>query len=79
MEEHEKELRYWVNGEPETTTARELTVGVILDQAGFSPIKDYTLRSIDPKRDYDSHYEEQVALHEDQHFEALHKAPTPTS
>ena len=79
MEEHEQERTYWVNGERETTKAHELTVGVILDQAGFSPISDYTLRSVKPEHDYDSHYDETVAIHEDQHFEALHKGPTPTS
>lgn len=79
MEEHEHEITYWVNGERETTKARELTVGVILDQAGFSPISNYTLRSVDPKQDYDGNYEEKVTIHEDQHFEALHKGPTPTS
>jgi hypothetical protein len=79
MEEQNKETTYWVNDERETTKAHELKVGVILDQAGFSPISDWTLRSLDPKHDYDSDYEAVVPIHEDQRFEALHKGPTPAS
>ena len=79
MDEKKKETRYFVNGEEENTKAESLTVRVILDQAGFQPVEDYTLKSEDPKENYDSHYDREVRIHEDQRFEALHKGPTPTS
>ena len=79
MEAHDKIITYWVNGERETTDQEVLTVGAILSHAEFTPKTDYTLRSEDPKRDYDSNYDEQIKLHEEQRFEALHKGPTPTA
>ena len=35
--------------------------------------------SYSPKRDYDSNYDEEVELHDEQRFEVLYKSPTPTS
>lgn len=79
MEAHDKTITYWVNGERETTDQEVLMVGSILSQAEFTPITDYTLQSEDPKRDYDSNYDEPIKLHDGQRFEALYKGPTPTS
>jgi hypothetical protein len=77
--ERPKPTVYYVNGESETTDAGELTVREILENAGFKPASEYTLKSENPKRDYDSNYDEQVKVHENQRFDALHKGPTPTS
>ncbi|MEX6428425.1 MULTISPECIES: hypothetical protein [Ferrimicrobium] len=79
MERHNKTITYWVNGERESTKQEVLTVGTILSDAEFTPITDYTLRSENPKRDYDSNYDEEVELHDEQRFEVLYKGPTPTS
>lgn len=78
-DERKHHITYFVNAERETTEAAELKVREILEKAGFKPADDWTLKSLDPKKDFDTHYEEEVHVHEDQHFEALHKGPTPTS
>lgn len=78
-QERPKPKTYYVNGEAETTTADELTVRMILENAGFKPADEYTLKSENPKRDFGSDYDEQVEIHENQRFDALHKGPTPTS
>lgn len=70
---------YSVNGEEESTTDAEVTVRQILEDAGFKPAEEYTLKSQDPPHDYDSNYGESVKIHPQQRFEALHKGPTPTS
>lgn len=77
--EKPKQVTYYVNGEAETTEAEELTVRTILENSGFKPADEYTLKSENPKHDYDSSYDEQVKIHENQRFDALHKGPTPTS
>lgn len=77
--EHVKTVTYFVNGEAETTTADELSVGAILEGAGFTPKTDYTLKSENPPRDYGSNYDEMVRIHSHQRFQALFKGPTPTS
>ena len=72
-------ITYRVNGEEETTTERELTVKQILENAGFQPAEEYTLKSQNPPHDYDSSYDEVVKIHPNQRFDALHAGPTPTS
>jgi hypothetical protein len=72
-------LTYYVNGEAETTTKRELTVGAILESAEFTPITSYKLKSVDPPHDYGTNYTEEVKVHQGQHFQALFIGPTPTS
>ena len=72
-------ITYFVNGEAHTTSHRELTVGAILENAGFSPALDYTLKSENPPEDFDSHYEQTVRIHPNQRFQALFKGPTPVS
>jgi hypothetical protein len=72
--DHDKlPLTYLIGGEVEQTHARELTVEVILTQAGFSPVADYRLQSEDPKHEYAS-LTDVVKLHEGQRFIALHKS-----
>lgn len=78
-DEKKQEIAYFVNAETEITEKDELSVREILERAGFKPADDWTLKSLDPKEDFDSRYGQEVHIHEDQHFEALHKGPTPTS
>jgi hypothetical protein len=78
-QEHKHETAYFVNGEREVTTADELKVRSILENAGFSPATDYTLKSENPPVDYDSRYDEEIRIHQNQRFQAHHKGPTPTS
>ncbi len=70
---------YFVNGEEESTTEDELKVAAILENAGFKPAEEYTLKSENPPADFDSRYDQPVKVHSHQRFEALHKGPTPTS
>ncbi len=72
-------IRYFVNGEIEETDSEQLTVAEILEKAGFTPITDWKLESENPKKDYDSEYDAEVHIHEDQKFIALHKGPHPVS
>jgi hypothetical protein len=74
-----KHITYYVNGEAETTDEDELTVREILENAGFKPATDYTLKSENPKKDFDSQYDESVKIHPNQRFDALFKGPTPVS
>jgi hypothetical protein len=73
------EIKYFVNGEEETTSQSELTVKEILEHAGFTPVADYTLASENPPKDFDSRYDEGVNIHPNQRFQAKFKGPTPTS
>lgn len=75
----ERTITYFVNGEPETTEERELTVGAILESAELTPVTDYALASENPPEDYDSNYAETVKVHPNQRFRALFKGPTPVS
>lgn len=80
MDQDKKQpITYFVNDEAETTNKKHLTVREILENAGFTPATDYTLKSHDPKVDYGSNYDEEVKINQDQRFHALHKGPTPTS
>lgn len=74
-----REMKYFVNGEEETTTESELTVREILGHAGFTPETDYTLASENPPHDFDSHYDEPVKIHPNERFQVKFKGPTPTS
>jgi hypothetical protein len=73
------EIKYFVNGEVETSSKPELTVKEILEKAGFTPVADYTLASENPPRDFDSRYDEPVEIHPNERFQAKFKGPTPTS
>jgi hypothetical protein len=71
-------ITYFVNGEREQTRYHKLTVRAILADAGFTPVENYQL-----ERDEGHHifptYDEDVPIHQDEHFTALYKGPTPTS
>jgi hypothetical protein len=79
MGTEEHEITYYVNGEAETSGQRELSVRQILEGAGFKPASDYTLKSENPKEDFDSQYDLIVKIHPNQRFDALFKGPTATS
>jgi len=72
-------ITYFVNGEEEHTTEKELSVGSILQKAGFTPSSDYTLTGENPPQDFDSRYDEMVHMHQNERFTARFKGPTPTS
>ncbi|HZR02983.1 MAG TPA: hypothetical protein VFA81_07420 [Burkholderiales bacterium] len=73
------EIKYFVNGEDETSSKPALTVKEILENAGFTPATDYTLASENPPKDFDSRYDEFVEIHSNERFQAKFKGPTPTS
>ena len=75
----QRKIRYFVNGEEETSSKPELTVKQILENAGFTPATDYTLASENPPEDFDSRYDTPVRVHNEQRFQAKFKGPTPTS
>lgn len=78
MPNHPHETPYTVNGEEEATTEDSLTVREILENAGFTPAADYSLKSENPPRAYEN-YDEQVRIHPHQRFQAQFKGPTQTS
>jgi hypothetical protein len=75
---HKKTIEYFVNGEVQTSTEKELTVRQILKRAGFEPAKDWILT-----RDKDGHEfknpDKLVQIHKDERFTATATGPTPTS
>jgi len=73
------EINYFVNGERETTNSKKLRVQEILENAGFTPAADYTLKSENPPEDFAGRYDEFVDIHPNQRFQALFIGPTPTS
>lgn len=72
-------ITYFVNGEAQTTSERELTVRAILENSGFAPASDYTLRSENPPKDFNSNYDEVVTIHPNQRFQAQFQGQTPVS
>jgi len=79
MAEKQKDIIYKVNGEDQTTDKDELTVREILEHAGNTPVEEWTLKSEDPKHDYNGHYDEVVKIHRNQRFQAIFSGPTPVS
>ena len=77
--QHHLSITYYVNGEEETTHTPTLTVREILTHSEFVPVESWTLKSVEPPRDYRSDYDERVNIHEGQRFECLHNGPTPVS
>jgi len=71
-------ITYFVNGEPQKTDERKLTVREILTNAGFTPAEDYEL-----VRDHGHHkftdLDQEVPIHKRERFTALFKGPTPVS
>lgn len=73
-----KTIDYFVNGEVQTSTEKELMVREILKRAGFEPPHDWILT-----RDKDGHEfkkpDKLVELHKGERFTATSTGPTPTS
>lgn len=69
---------YFVNGESQTTTEHELTVGQILENAGSTPASNYELEDDNTGKTY-TDPSEAVHVHEGQRFTATYTGPTPTS
>jgi hypothetical protein len=78
VEKTKSKINYFVNGEKQSTVEKKLTVGTILENAGFTPVHEYELT-----RDSDGHtykqYDHEVELHEDEKFTATYTGPTPVS
>jgi hypothetical protein len=72
------EMKYFVNGEEQVTHEHSLTVGQILERAGFLPVHEYELTQDSDGHTYD-HYDHKVELHEDERFTATYIGPTPVS
>ena len=68
---------YSVNGEPQETVEKKLTVRVILTNAGFTPAEDYELTS-EKDKPFKS-LDEEVNIKEGEKFTATFVGPTPTS
>ena len=77
--QHHLSINYYVNGEREITHSSTLSVREILTHSEFIPVENWTLKSLDPKKDYGSSYNEIITIHEGERFECLHKGPTPVS
>ncbi len=74
----DKQIQYTVNGEVQTTTSKDLSVGTILTNAGFTPVSEYNLERDEGHKVY-SNPDEVIPIHEGEKFTALFKGPTPTS
>lgn len=73
----DKQIRYFVNTEPQTTTERRLTGRVILERAEFTPAEDYKLVRNDGDKPIGLDDAEEI--HKDEAFTATFIGPTPTS
>jgi hypothetical protein len=72
------QIKYFVNGEEESTDKAELPVKDLLENAGFSPATDYLLSSENPPKDY-ADYDQRIKIHPNERFQAKFKGPTATS
>lgn len=70
--------KYFVNGEVQETDEKELSVGVILESAEFTPASDYELEDDANQKQYTDPLEI-IHIHEDQKFTATFTGVTPTS
>ena len=73
-----KTITYFVNGEPQTTDERKLSVRDILVHAGFTPPEEHELI-----RDNGDHHftdlDQEIPIHKDERFTVLFHGPTPVS
>jgi hypothetical protein len=67
--EHDQEIKYFVNGEKQESKEGELTAGHILEKAGFTPASDYDLVDDKTGTKY-ADAEEDVQLKNGEHFTA---------
>lgn len=77
-------IHYKVNGETQTTEHESLTVEDVLRNAGaaasidITQIDSYYLESIDSNHKYEN-LSDQVTIHEDEKFLAVHRGKTPVA
>ena len=77
--EHEKDVTYFVNDEAQVSTEKNLTMREIVEGAGFSPASDYELEENDHGHRTYVDPDEEVVLHNGQHFTVTYTGVTPTS
>lgn len=77
--EHEKDVTYFVNDEAQVSTEKKLTMREIVEGAGFSPASDYELEENDHGHRTYVDPDEEVVLHNGQHFTVTYTGVTPTS
>ncbi len=70
--------KYFVNGEVHETNEKELSVGVILENAEFTPVSDYELEDDADHKLYTVPLVI-IHIHEGQRFTATFTGVTPTS
>lgn len=73
-----KSTTYSVNGEPQTTEQRKLTVRAILTNAGFTPVENYRLIRTDGNKTL-TDLDREEPIHDGEQFNALFNGPTPVS
>ena len=77
-------IHYEVNGERQTTTGRDLTMGAILERAGRAAsidpdhLGDYYLQNLESGRRYDD-LAERVVVQDGDRFLAVHRGATPVA
>jgi hypothetical protein len=71
------ETEYFVNGERQETSEKELTGAEILTLAGFTPVSDWTLTRDEGGKVIGP--DEKVEIHSGERFTAKRSGPTPTS
>lgn len=77
-EEKKKPTIYYVNGEEQQTHEKTLTMGQIVEGAGFTPASDYELEDDADHKKYTDPSAE-IHVHQKQRFTATYKGTTPTS
>lgn len=77
--EHEKDVTYFVNDEAQVSTEKKLTMREIVEGAGFSPASDYELEENDHSHRTYIDPDDEVVLHNGQHFTVTYTGVTPTS
>ena len=77
--EHEKDITYFVNDEAQVSTEKKLTMREIVEGAGFSPASDYELEENDHGHGTYIDPDDEVVLHNGQHFTVTYTGVTPTS
>jgi hypothetical protein len=69
---------YFVNSEPEATEESKLTVREVLEDADFKPAENYDLTRDEGHHTF-TNYDEEIPIHEGEHFTATYKGTTPVS
>lgn len=73
-----KAVRYFVNGEAQTTQEKRLTPRTILSNAGFTTPEDFRLSRSDGDKNLDD-LDKEESIHPNERFTALFRGTTPVS